>query len=181
MITKGTSFYIQRSARAALKRQDLSQVGLSELTGTKKTTMNRYMTDSPTPIETITHIASVLDDGIFNQQMANLVFNVLPVMESEVFSDNPHALEFLANKEEKEPQERQLEALYIFSKNVECITKADKVRLTQYVAEFLDEMLIETRLVLSIIDRTDYTFSDMITQRIHYWIQEGYLTKKEGQ
>lgn len=181
MITKGTSFYIQRSARAALKRQDLSQVGLSELTGTKKTTMNRYMTDSPSPIETITHIASVLDDGIFNQQMANLVFNVLPVMESEVFSDNPHVLEFLANKEEKERQERQLEALYILSKNVECMTKEDKIRLTQFVAEFLDEMLIETKLVLSIIERTDYTFSDMISQRIHYWIQVGYLTKKEGQ
>ncbi|WP_373786225.1 helix-turn-helix domain-containing protein [Jeotgalibaca porci] len=63
MITKGTSFYIQKDARNALKRQDLSQVGLSEIIGTKKTTLNRYMTDSPTPVESIAQIAAVLANG----------------------------------------------------------------------------------------------------------------------
>lgn len=179
MITKGTSFYIQKNARNALKRQDLSQVGLSEIIGTKKTTLNRYMTDSPTPLESIAQIAAVLDDGIFNQQMANLVFKVMPVMESDIFTQDPHVLEFLANKEEAEREQHQLEALYILSKRKEKMTREDKQALTRFAAEFLDEMLIETKLVLSILDRADMTFSELISQRVHFWIQEGYLTRKD--
>lgn len=180
MITKGTSFYIQEPTREALLRQELSQVGLSELTGTKKTTLNRYLTDAPTPIGTIAQIAAVLDDGTYNQQMASLVFKVMPVMQSDTFSDDPHVLDFLAEIEGGHRADRQKEALFILSKRDDKITKEDQIKLTQFVSEFLDEILIETKLVLSIIDKTGFSFSEIIANRIRFWISEGYLTERKA-
>lgn len=172
-----TSIKIDNNLKAVAQRKNLSQLNISEISKKAPTTINGYFNGLPVPLDAMHEIAGLLDDSEFSQQMAHKSFGSMPVMESEVYHEHPHTLDFLQEKESRERKDRKEEALFILTKQDEYLTKQDKDKLTNYVNEFLDEMLIEMKLVLSILSKTNLSYMKAIKNRLPYWIAQNYVRK----
>lgn len=161
--------------KQAIKRRGMSQVQLSVRINRSPSTVNAYLQNQPTPIEAIQDIAEVLNDSTLNQNLSNEFFGTLPAMDSIVFQDNPHVLEFLQQQEANERKAKKEVALKSLSKNDHCLTREDLDNIKSYANEYLDEMLIEMRLVMSILAKTDLSIMQAISNRTSYWKVQGYV------
>lgn len=163
--------------KQAAYRQGVTQLNLARKTHRAHTTVSGYFNKENTPIEALTELAAVLNDSTFSNQMAHETFGTLPVMESDIYSESPFALDFLQQKESNERKARKEHTLMILCKVDEALTKEDKDDLMVYVNEYLDEMLIEMKLVLSILTKTNISFMKAISMRKPYWIVKKYLRR----
>lgn len=159
----------------AIKRKGMSQVQLSVQINRSASTVNSYLQNQPTPIEAIQDIAEVLNDSMLNQDLSNEFFGTLPAMDTTIYQDNPHVLEFLQQQEANERKAKKEIALRALSKNDHCLTREDLDVIKSYANEYLDEMLIEMRLVMSILSKTDLSIMQAISNRKSYWKVQGYV------
>lgn len=159
----------------AIKRKGMSQVQLSVQINRSASTVNSYLQNQPTPIEAIQDIAEVLNDSMLNQNLSNEFFGTLPAMDTTIYQDNPHVLEFLQQQEANERKAKKEIALRALSKNDHCLTREDLDVIKSYANEYLDEMLIEMRLVMSILSKTDLSIMQAISNRKSYWKVQGYV------
>ncbi|WP_035052865.1 hypothetical protein [Carnobacterium pleistocenium] len=169
------ALHVNAELRMAAKRQNITQLNLSKKANKGHSTVSGYFNSEPSPIGAIADMAAILDDSTFTHQMANKTYGTLPIMESETYYETPHVLEMLSVKESNERQMRKNEALMILCKQDKCLTAQDKAELRTYVNEFLDEMLIEMKLVISILSKTNVSFMQAIKDRTPYWIVQKYL------
>lgn len=165
--------------KQAIKRKGMSQVQLSVSINRSASTVNSYLQNQPTPIEAIQDIAEVLNDSMLNQNLSNEFFGTLPAMETIIYQDNPHVLEFLQQKEAAERKAKKEIALRSLSKNDQCLTREDLDIIKSYANEYLDEMLIEMRLVMSMYSKTDQSIMQAIKNRKPYWVVQGYVGRDE--
>lgn len=170
-----TSINVSTELNQAAARKNVTQLSLSRKTFKAPTTINGYFNKEETPLDAIQDLSNVLQDSTFTHQMAHKTYGTLPVMESETYHETPHVLEMLSVKESNERQTRKNEALMILCKQDEYLTAQDKEALRAYVNEFLDEMLIEMKLILSILSKTGVSFMQAVKDRTPYWIVQKYL------
>lgn len=163
--------------KQALKRKGMSQLQLSVRINRSASTVNSYLKDQPTPIEAIQDIANILNDSMLNQNLSNDFFGTLPAMDTTVYQDNPHVLEFIQQQEANERKAKKEVALRALSKNDHCLTREDLDDIKSYANEYLDEMLIEMRLVMSLYSKTDLSIMQAINNRKSYWAMQGYIRK----
>lgn len=161
--------------KQAVKRKGMTQVQLSVRINRSSSAVSAYMKNDPTPIEVIQDIAEVLNDSMLNQNLSNEFFGTLPAMETIIYQDNPHVLEFLQQQEANERKAKKEIALRALSKNDHCLTREDLDNIKSYANEYLDEMLIEMRLVMSILSKTDVSIMQAISNRKSYWKVQGYV------
>ncbi|WP_035053178.1 helix-turn-helix domain-containing protein [Carnobacterium pleistocenium] len=166
--------------KKAIKRKDMSQVQLSVQINRSASTVNSYLQNQPTPIEAIQDIAEVLNDSMLNQNLSNEFFGTLPAMETIVYQDNPHVLDFLQQQEANERKTKKEVALRSLSKNDHCLTREDLDIIKSYANEYLDEMLLETRLVMSMLAKTDLSIMQAVSNRKSYWKMQGYLGEERN-
>lgn len=171
------SINVSTELKQAAQRQGTNQLNLSRQTHRAHTTVSGYFNKENTPVEALADLAAVLDDSTFSKQMAHKTFGTLPVMESDTYSESPFALDFLQQKESAERKARKDNTLMILCKVDEALTKEDKDDLMTYVNEYLDEMLIEMKLVLSILAKTNISFMKAISMRKPYWIVKRYIRR----
>ena len=165
--------------KKAIKRKGMSQVQLSVQINRSASTVNAYLQNQPTPIEAIQDISEFLNDSMLNQNLSNEFFGTLPTMDTIVYQDNPHVLDFLQQQEANERKTKKEIALRSLSKNDNCLTREDLDIIKSYANEYLDEMLIETRLVMSMLAKTDLSIMQAITNRKPYWSVKGYVGREE--
>lgn len=172
-----TSMNVSTELKQAAERKNVTQLSLARKTFKAHTTVSGYFNKEETPLDAIQDLSSVLQDSTFAQQMAHKTYGTLPVMESETYHETPHALELLQEKEANERKARKNDALMILCKQDRYLTEQDKAELRAYVNEFLDEMLIEMKLVLSILDKVGVSFMQAVKDRTPYWIVQNYLRR----
>lgn len=169
------SMNISKELNQAAARKSVTQLSIAKQTYKAHTTISGYFNSEDTPLHAMQDLATVLDDSIFSHQMSNKVFGTLPVMESEVYQETPHVLELLQEKESAERKAHKNQALLILCKRDESLTDRDKEELRLYVNEFLDEILIEMKLIMSILNKINVSFMKAIRDRTPYWIVQKYL------
>lgn len=170
---------ISSELKQAIKRKNISQVQLSKKINRSPSTVNAYIKNQPAPIEAIQDIAEVLNDSMLNVQLANQFFGTIPAMEATLYQDHPHVLDFLQQVEAEERKAYKQVALKSLSKQDCCLSKEDLNHILNYANEYLDEMLIEMRLVMSILSKADVSVMQAINNRKPYWRTEGYLGGKQ--
>lgn len=170
-----SSMNVSKELKQATARRGMNQLSISKKTFKAHTTVSGYFNREDTPLDAIQELSAVLDDSTFSTQMANRTYGTLPVMDSDIFHETPHALELLQEKEASERKARKNDALMILCKRDESLTDRDKEELRTYVNEFLDEMLIEMKLVISILSKINISFMKAIRDRTPYWIIQNYL------
>lgn len=171
------ALHVNAELRQSAKRKNMTQLTISRKANKAHTTVSGYFNSEPTPIGALADLASVLDDSSFSNEMAHKTFGTLPVMDSEIYCESPFALDYLQQIESNERKERKNHTLMILCKVDAALTNQDKDELMVYVNEYLDEMLIEMKLILSILAKTNISFMKAISMRKAYWIVKQYIRR----
>lgn len=170
-----SSRVISQELRESADRKGISQVTLSKGTFRAKTTVNGYFRGDPTPVEAIEDIAHYMDDSLFSQDMSHQVFNAIPPMQSDVFRDCPHTLDILQLLETEERKARKNRAMFALAKNKKALNEQDKEDVLDYALNFLDEVFIETRCIISILEKIDMSLMHAVNKRIPHWKAQNYM------
>ncbi|MGX7417776.1 hypothetical protein ACWOFR_03115 [Carnobacterium gallinarum] len=173
-----TSKVISKILNEATERNHIQQTHLARETHRAKSTINGYFNNVPTPIEAMTELANVIHDSQLSQELAHEVFGSIPSMKPTIYQDNEFSLDVLQKKESNERKFLKEEVLLLLAKQNNWLADSDKVFLQKYVNEFLDEVLVEIKLITKIALRADVELLDLISKRKPYWQQIGYLEKR---
>lgn len=169
--------FIGNHLKLATERKELTQRELADETHRAKTTINGYFNSEPTPIEAMVDIAGVIDDSILSQQFSHVVFDGIPAMESEVFNQTPHTLDIIQMIESDERKASKNQAMFALTKNKTSLTEDDKAVIADYAMNFLDEVFIEIRYIISLLDQLDMSLMTAVKERIPYWKLKDYLRR----
>lgn len=170
-----SSKVINQELKEAIQRRGMTQVTLSRGTFRAKTTINGYFRGDPAPVEAMEDMATYLDDSLFSQDMSHKVFNVIPPMRSDVYQQSPHTLDIIHKLETEERKARKNRAMFILTKNSEAITESEKEEILDYALNFLDEVFIETRCIVSILDKVNLSLMTAVQQRVPHWKRQKYM------
>lgn len=169
------SHVISQQLKEAIKRKQLTQSELSRETYRAKTTMNGYFRGDPTPLDAMQDIANFMDDSILSQQLTNKVFNGIPAMQSDVYKECPHSLDIIQLIESEERKEQKNKAMFAMAKHKEALSEQDKETIKDYAMDFLDEVFVEIRYIISMFDKLDMSLMSAVKKRIPYWKAKNYL------
>lgn len=85
-------------------------------------------------------------------------------------------LEILLDIEQSEREAKRERAKYLIVKSqISTLEVNERAELSNYVNEFLDEIVIEMTIVQSIADVLGMTIQTLIKQRMPYWIKKMYM------
>ena len=158
-------------------RKHIQQTHLARETHRAKSTVNGYFNGIPTPVEAMVEIAAVINDSELSQQLAYESFGTLPNFSSDKYEESAFAMDVFQRKESNERKAMKEQAELALTKLTHKLTETDKSVLAAYVNEFLDEILIELKIVGLITRKLDVSTNQLIKKRIPYWVQEDYLKK----
>ena len=158
-------------------RKHIQQTHLARETHRAKSTINGYFNGIPTPIEAMAELAAVINDSELSQQLAHVNFGTLPNFSTAMYEESPLTMDILQRKESNERKAMKDQAELALTKLNHKLTETDKSVLAAYVNEFLDEILIESKIVSLISRKIDISTSQLINKRVPYWINEDYLKK----
>ena len=157
-------------------RKHIQQTHLARETHRAKSTVNGYFNGVPTPVEAMVEIASVINDSELSQQLAHESFGTLPNFNSDKYEESAFAMDVFQRKESNERKAMKEQAELALTILNHKLTDSDKSVLAAYANEFLDEILIELKIVSLINRKIDVSTNQLIKIRIPYWLSEGYLT-----
>ncbi|WP_161877894.1 hypothetical protein [Alkalibacterium sp. MB6] len=166
---------ISQQLRAAAERKELKQVTIANGTNRAKTTINGYFRGDSTPLEAMEEIAIYIDDSVLNQHFTHEVFNWIPPMESETYKMDTFTLEIIKNIEQEERESLRARAKLAMTKREELYSEEDKEAILQYALNYLDEVFIEIRYIVSIFDKLDMSMMSAIQKRIPDWRRKKYI------
>lgn len=172
-----TSINIGTELKQATQRQSIKQKDVAREIYRAANTVSEYYNGTPTPLDAAQDMAATINDSDLSQQLAHIVFGTIPTMESNVYEENALALEILQDREAAERKQRKQAALIALTKQDESLNDNDLQALNVYLNEYLDEILIEIKLVSTIAAKTGMSLMDGIKQRHMYWIQNNFLRK----
>ena len=158
-------------------RKHIQQTHLARETHRAKSTINGYFNGIPTPVEAMAELAAVINDSELSQQLAHESFGTLPNFSSDKYEESAFAMDVFQRKESNERKAMKDQAELALTKLNHKLTETDKSVLAAYVNEFLDEILIELKIVSLISRKIDISTSQLINKRVPYWINEDYLKK----
>ncbi|WP_225743341.1 helix-turn-helix transcriptional regulator [Marinilactibacillus sp. Marseille-P9653] len=171
------SMVINTQIKTAISRKGMKQSQLAKKTNRANSTINGYANTEPAPIDAMADIAEAMNDSLLSQDFANMGFGQFPSMNSDVFQDNVLSMEVIHGIEATERKSYKQAALIAVSKNKENLDKEDKEALWNYAMNFLDEIFIELRYVISLLDLLDMSLMQAIKQRRPLWVSKRYLKK----
>ncbi|MFL2133053.1 hypothetical protein [Desemzia sp. FAM 23990] len=169
------SYVISRELNSVSERRQINQVAIAKETCRAKTTVNGYYRGEPTPIEAMQQIAEVVDDSIFSQQLSHKVFENIPAMESEVFRMDPYALDIIQSIEQEERNQLKSKAMFALTKNKEALSKEDKEAIFEYAMNYLDEVFIEIRYIITLFEKLGMSMMTAVKRRVPHWKMKKYL------
>ncbi|MEG0256431.1 MULTISPECIES: hypothetical protein [Lactobacillales] len=161
----------------AVGRKHIQQTHLARETHRAKSTINGYFNGIPTPVDAMVELAAVINDSELSQQLAHESFGTLPNFNSDKYEESAFAMDIFQRKESNERKAMKDQAELALTKLNHKLTETDKSVLAAYVNEFLDEILIELKIVSLISRKIDISTSQLINKRVPYWINEDYLKK----
>ncbi|MCI3027729.1 helix-turn-helix domain-containing protein [Desemzia sp. C1] len=171
---------ISRELHVLSQRKHITQVELAKETNRAKTTINGYFRGDPVPFEAMQQIAEVMDDSVFSQQLSYKTFESIPAMESEVFQMDPYSLDIIQGIEQKERDELKIKAMYALTKNKAALTKEDKDAIFDYAMNYLDEVFIEIRYIISLFDKLGMSLMSAVRRRTPHWERKKYLKETKS-
>ena len=157
-------------------RKHIQQTHLAREIHRAKSTVNGYYNGGPTPVDAMVEIASVINDSELSQQLAHESFGTLPNFNSDKYEESAFAMDVFQRKESNERKAMKEQAEFALTILNHKLTDSDKSVLAAYANEFLDEILIELKIVSLINRKIDVSTNQLIKIRIPYWLSEGYLT-----
>ncbi|TFJ43955.1 hypothetical protein CKN80_09345 [Carnobacterium divergens] len=170
-----TSKVVSIPLKEASERKNIQQNFIARETHRAKSTINGYFNDVPTPVDSMVELAAVINDSELSQQLAFEAFGVLPNFRSDKYEESAFAMDVFQRKESDERKAMKKQAELALTKLNHKLTEADKSVLAAYANEFLDEILIEIKIVSLISRKISISTSQLINKRVPYWINEEYL------
>jgi hypothetical protein len=98
-------------------------------------------------------------------------------MTGDKYQNNPLALDILQQKESNERKAKKDRALEVLTLNDGTLSREDKDIILDYSMEFLDEIMVETTMLVSLLELCDVTVNRAVEKRMPYWQQRGYMRK----
>jgi len=169
---------ISQQLKAAAERKALKQVAIAKGTNRAKTTINGYFRGESTPLEAMEEIATYIDDSILNQHFTHEVFSWIPPMESETYKMDTFTLEIIKNMEQEVRESLRGRAKLAMTKREDMYSEEDKEAIRQYALNYLDEVFIEIRYIVSVFDKLDMSMMSAIQERIPDWKRKKYIGGK---
>lgn len=169
------SHVVSTQLKQSIERKRLSQTQLAQETHRAKTTVNGYFNGERTPADAMIEIAGVMDDSILSQNFSHVVFESIPAMETDVFIQSPHTLDVIQLIESEERKQYKAQAMFALTKHKETYTSEDKEVIAEYAMNFLDEVFVEIRYIISLLDKIDMSLMTAVKKRIPYWKRKNYL------
>lgn len=170
---KNISYYLHKGA----KSQNVSQAFIAESLNYSKSTVNGYFNDSPAPCDFMESVSALLDDSGFNVGVAHDMFGTIPEMEVEMYHENPVILDILQKQQANERKKHKEVAQLILTKRNEHITSEEQDLLRHYANEFLDELLVETKIIMQILSVCEVSMMTAIKERRPHWVVKGYVRR----
>lgn len=161
----------------ATERKHIQQTHLARETHRAKSTVNGYFNNIPAPIEAMAELASVIDDSELSQQLAHETFGTLPSFSTDMYEESVLTMDVLQRKESRERKAIKEKVELVLTKQDHTLTESDMTIMQTYANEFLDEILIELKIVALIARKINSSTTNLIDKRIPYWIFENYLKK----
>ncbi|WP_277630362.1 hypothetical protein [Atopococcus tabaci] len=159
------------------KERNIKQADVARQLNYAKTTVNGYFNGEPAPHDFIESVSVLLDDSEFNQSVAHQLFRTVPAMEAVQYHENPVVLDVIQKQQSDERKQHHHEAIMIMTKKPEYITEKEFEKLEMYADEFLDELLVETKLVIEILRICGKSIMTAVNERQVHWIEQGYIRK----
>lgn len=164
----------------ALVRNDYQQKFIAGESKTPQATFSDHVTGKKAvTIQKAEQYAESINDSKFSLEMAYIFFGAVSAMTGDKYQNNPLALDILQQKESNERKAKKDRALEILTLNNGTLDRDDKDTIFDYTLELLDEVMVETTLMVSLFNLCDMTVSDAIDRRMPYWEERGYMRKEK--
>lgn len=169
------SIVVNKEVRAALTRNNYSQKELARKTNRAVTTISGYLNTESTPPDAMLDIAEAMNDSVLSQDFSYMLLGQFPSMESDVLEENVHTYGIIQDYEESERERYEEAARMALTKKKEHLDKADKDALWNYAMNYLDEIFVEMRHAISILNLLDMSLMQAIKKRRSLWVSKRYL------
>lgn len=168
-----------RPLSEVLKREVVSQKYLAYDSNTPQSTLSDHVKGKqPVDITKAADYAESLNDSKFSLEVAYLFFGTISAMTGDKYQSNPLALDILQQKESNERKAKKDLALEILTLKNGKFDQSDKDTLFDYASEYLDEIMVETTMLVSLLDICDKTLMEAVNARMPYWQEKGYMRKE---
>ncbi|WP_277631360.1 hypothetical protein [Atopococcus tabaci] len=169
------SYVVNNELRESVKRKEITQTELSNRVFRAKTTVNGYFRGDPAPLEALEEMAHTIDDSLLSQNFSHRVFDMLPPMESDTYQTNPMSLDIIQMMESNERKALKQKAMFAMAKQKGARSQEDTDAIQEYAFNFLDEVLVEMRYIVSILEKVDMSLMSAIKQRMPDWKAKKYV------
>lgn len=175
-----TNQVISKPLTEALKRRSIQGKEMAASARIPQSTFSSYVTTgNPAPIDKAQKFTETLQDSKFTLEMAYIFFGTVSAMTGDKYQNNPLALDILQQKESNERKAKKDRALEVLTLNNGTLSSEDKDIILDYSMEFLDEIMVETTMLVSLLDLCDVPINKAVEKRMPYWIQRGYMRKEK--
>lgn len=167
---------LTNSLQEVLDRKNISQKELRVDTKTPSTTVSEHVTGKQAvPINKAVEYTRAINDSKFSLEVAYLFFGTISSMTGDKYKKTPLALHILQKKETNERDAKVDRVLEILTLKSNMFDQEDKDIIYDYASEFLDEIMVETTMLVSLLDICDRTLMDCVHERMKYWQKVGYM------
>jgi len=171
---------LEKPLMDSLERNDFSKKYLAYDSGTPQSTVSDH-TKGKQPVDIVKAIdySESLQDSRFNLEVAYMFFGTISAMTGDKYQSNPLALDILQQKESNERKAKKDKALETLTLKSGEFNQDDKDILFDYASEYLDEIMVETTMLVSLLDICGKNLMEAVQSRMGYWTEKGYM-RKEG-
>ncbi|MDT2816307.1 hypothetical protein P7H55_00355 [Vagococcus lutrae] len=170
---------ISKPLTEALKRKRVQSKEMAISAKIPQSTFSSYAASgNPTPIEKAQKFTETLQDSKFTLEMAYIFFGTVSAMTGDRYQNNPLALDILQQKESNERKFKKDRALEVLTLNDGTLSMQDKDIILDYSLEYLDEIMVETTMLVSLLDLCDISINKAVEKRMDYWIARGYMREE---
>lgn len=171
-----SSTILEKPLMESLNRQDLSKKYLAYDSDTPQSTVSDHTKGKqPVNVSKAIDYSESLNDSRFNLEVAYIFFGTISAMTGDKYQNNPLALDILQQKESNERKSKKDRALETLTLKSEEFNQEDKNILFDYASEYLDEIMIETTMLVSLLDICEISIMEAVEQRMSYWQEKGYM------
>lgn len=169
------TYVISNQLQSAIDRKGITQTELARDISKAKTTVNGYFRGEPITIKVMQEIVGAIDDSVLSQQLSHETFDGIPAMESDVYRNDPYALDVIQNIEQEERNQQKARAMLALTKNKHSMSRQDKEAIFDYAMNYLDEVFIEIRYIISLFDKLGMSMMSAVKKRVPHWKMKKYL------
>lgn len=169
---------INKELSQLLTRKNISQKEIAVDTKTPNSSMNGYVSRSHSvPVAKAGDIAEMNGDDIYKSQMAYIYFGFIKAMDGKLIDVCTVAeldlLEAVENQERLSRKERA--HLLVIQSKVRELEHHEKDEIKTYIYEFLDEIVVELSIVMSLLQIVGMSINEAFKMRLPKWQNDNYM------